>query len=216
MQLLQSVVQARGSVRFPAFAGERVYMHPFTKSGGLLPALARWQPTVDDMLAGVDTPETLFLMIDQASVKAGSTHRRAGVHVDGYWVPSAGGHKHSASCHGGGPSGPTHCPTPRHRPGPGHKPRATTWADSRFDAPEGIILASTVSAARGFVGEYVGPVGEMGDCASVDVSGLEEMPMHAGRVYAGNVCCLHESLPVAADCLRTVVRINAPGWTPTR
>jgi hypothetical protein len=89
-----SNVQQRGAVPFPAFTGERVYMREFTKAAGLPPDLLRWQDTVDAMLDGVDTRCPIFLMVDQAPVKAATTQRRPGLHVDGYWHPSIQGHRH--------------------------------------------------------------------------------------------------------------------------
>jgi hypothetical protein len=43
---------------------------------------------------------------------------------------------------------------------------------------------------------------------------MDEIILDSGRVYAGNVTMLHESIPVPFDCLRTLVRLNVPGWTP--
>lgn len=34
------------------------------------------------------------------------------------------------------------------------------------------------------------------------------------KAYAGNVSMLHESMPLPTDTLRTLVRINVPGWSP--
>lgn len=233
-----SIIETRGCAPFPEFTGERVYMEPFRKRDGLPARLSRWQATVDAMLAGIDTDQPIYLMIDQAHAAAGTTHRRPGLHVDGYWNPAMLAHGAGGAIgrHGHQPT-PRHeplsrnehvghgaQPPPRHGPTPvslptrndhtGHGANAASWNTASFDAPEGIILASSVSAARGFVGRYNGAIGEMGDCAKVDVSTLDALSMLAGRVYAGNVNCLHESLPVERDCLRTVVRLNVPGWTP--
>lgn len=67
-----------------------------------------------------------------------------------------------------------------------------------------------------YVGEFTGEIGEGGDCRQIDVTGLTPVMMEANRVYAGNVCCLHESIPVVETCMRTMVRLNVPGWTPSR
>jgi hypothetical protein len=58
-------------------------------------------------------------------------------------------------------------------------------------------------------------VQEGGDCSHIDVALLAHLPMMANQVYAGNVCCLHESLPVQQDSIRQLVRLNVPGWSPT-
>jgi hypothetical protein len=202
MKTFNSVVQQRGAVAFPEFTGERVYMREFRKADDLPFDLARWQPTVDAMLDGVTADGPLYLMIDQGVVRGGVSHRRPGVHIDGYWNPAVrthggtGGHI-GKSAHGGG----------RHVSG------ADTWADSDYIEREGILLASSVQAARAFDGSFVGQPGVGGDCTHIDLSGLREIPMLSGYAYAGNVTMLHESVPMAFDCERTLVRINVPGWS---
>ena len=231
-----STVERRGHVSFPDYQGERIYMREFRQRDGLPNDLKRWQPTVDSMLAGIETDRSIYLMVDQSTVVAGNAQRRPGLHIDGYW--HAGGthqsHNPGVSCHGSTPA-PAHRSAPArerhgytppaHRsipspPGHGgapparHSAGAGDWGAATFVAPEGIILASSVSAARAYTGVYEGVIGPGGDCSAIDVSGLDILPMEAGHVYAGNVACLHESLPVTHDCLRTLVRLNVPGWTP--
>lgn len=243
--MFQSIIQTRGLVPFPDFQAERIYMAPFTKAVGLPKQYARWQPSVDAMLAGIETDQTIYLMVDQSKVMAGSHHRRPGLHLDGYWIPSHGkhgGHRgigaHGGSGGGHGGSGwapPRHWGRPApgghgsnrgghgsslpeepgsHRPGPRHSAGASGWDLIDFTAKEAIVLASNVQACRAFSGVFSGRIGDGGDCESIDRSSLLEVPMEAGRVYAGNVCMVHESLPVQVDCLRTVIRLNVPGWSP--
>jgi len=203
----QSILQERGAVTFPTFAGERVYMHPFTKQDGLPASLSRWQKTVNQMLEGVDADGPIYLMVDQAKVDAGSPHRRPGLHIDGYWNPGV------VSAHS--PSSPGHVVEPVHIPRPpGHVPEGGSWAMAKFDAPEAIILATNIEASRAYVGQFKGPIGDGGDCAQVSLEGLNVVSLKADRAYAGNVSMLHESLPLGVDCLRTLVRLNVPGWTP--
>jgi hypothetical protein len=81
---------------------------------------------------------------------------------------------------------------------------AGNWSPTAtYAAPEAILLASNVQAARGFVGDFDAAPGHGGDCSHFDPSALIEVPMEAGRVYAGNVTMLHYSLPVLKPCLRT-------------
>lgn len=197
MTIHQSNIQQIGAVTFPEHTGERVYMLPFDPHQPLPSSVDRWQHTVDAMLRGLDLSHTprAYLMVDQGHVAAGNSHRRPGVHIDGYWVESLGGH------HGGG-----------------HRARAGGtwhsgggWSTSTFDEPEALILASDVCGARAYVGSWSGHIGDGGDCTAVDVSGLAVLPLRAGMVYAGNVTMLHESIPLYFDTKRTLVRINAPG-----
>jgi hypothetical protein len=218
----QSVIEARNFVQFPEFMAERVYMREFYKKDGLPVDLCRWQDTIDAMLEGVDTDGPIYLMIDEGIVQPGMTHRRKGLHIDGYWNPGL-------RAHGNG-----HLPSPGgHRPVGGHSGRTgsrhssytgehgtqrhfsgpTSWDQAEFKDPEAIVLASSLSAARGYVGEYEGPIGEGGDCSKIDLKGLSVVPMVADRVYACNVTGLHESLPVSYECKRQLVRLNVPGWT---
>lgn len=231
----ESIIEARGSVTFPDFAGERVYMEPFFKKEGLPTSLKHWQKTVDAMLDGIDTDGPVYLMIDQSAVKAGNFQRRPGLHIDGYWNPGNAGHggHRTMSGHGTHRSIVTsHYPAPfRHGPtrAPAHRPLPTPrvprrhesgafgslpWEQASFSDPEAIILATNIQASRGFTGTYSGPIGDMGDCNHVDTSEMKEIQINCGRVYAGNVTMLHETLQVQEDSLRTLVRLNVPGWTP--
>ena len=190
-----SYVEQRGKVNFPEFTGERVYMKEFYKEKGLPSELSRWQNTVDSMLEGVETDGPIYLMIDQGVVKGGTSQRRGGLHVDGYWNPrisAHGGTKHFGSWKTGG------------------------WVNCDFKDKEALILASSLTAARGYQGIWEGSCGEGGDCSHINTSNLKEVAMHAGNIYAGNVTMLHESLPVAEDCIRTLVRLNVPGWSPEK
>lgn len=215
-----SIVDERGAVTFPEFTGERVYMEPFTQAAGLPVHLARWQNTVDQMLVGIEVDSPIYIMIDQTHVEAGRPQRRPGVHIDGYWLPEVRAHM------GGGSHVARSIPNPRregyhsaggHTGGGGHASsnfQAMDWSLASFDAPEAIILATNVSSAQAYIGEYSGPIGDMGDCTGLTIEHMARRRMEANRAYAGNVCFLHESLPVEQDCDRTLVRLNVPGWSP--
>lgn len=207
---MHSIVSQRGNVAFPAHIGERVYMHEFFKGTGLPAALARWQPIVNSMLDGVETTLPIYLMVDQGMVKAGDTHRRPGVHVDGYWNPGKGKHgwRNRIGAHGGSGHG-------QHRRdrgySGGHGSRPPTHLRKGY-GEEALFLATDVSACRAYSGEWEGMAGEGGDCSHINVSALHQVMFESNKVYAGNVAMLHESLPVKADTLRTVVRLNVPGY----
>jgi hypothetical protein len=226
MMIFDSVIETRGSIGvFPQFMAERVYMKEFYKDKGLPPELSRWQDTVDAMLDGVDTDGPIYLMVDEGFIQSGATQRRKGLHIDGYWNPGISAHGNNY------PDIPSHHQPviPRgHRAGrqsdDGHKATrflgkwdvpGQGWSHSDFKEPEAIILASSLSAARGYVGTFEGPIGEGGDCSHIDLSDLTEIQMHAHQVYACNVTGLHESLPVGINCQRQLVRLNVPGWSPT-
>lgn len=179
-----SNLQQRGVVKFPEFTGERIYMREFTKHNGLPNDLKRWQETVDAMLDGVEADGPIFLMVDQSPVVASSTHRRGGLHIDGVWKPEI-------QAHGG--------TIPKHI--------------HDCNESESIILASDVLGCAAYIGSFEGQPGPGGDCSHIDTAGLIRVDMEPGRVWAGDtLTMLHESIPVARDCLRTVVRLNVRGW----
>lgn len=213
-----SIIQERGPVTFPDFQAQRVYMLPFFKRDGLPEGLARWQPTVDAMLHDVDTSLPIYLMVDQAVVSPNTTHRRPGVHVDGYWNPGKHSGHRSVSAHGARPG--THTPQPPQRGrhdflSERHHLSASDWNVIDFSSPEAIMLASNVSASAAYVGEYDEQLlRHGGDASAVDLLPLSRVLLDAGKVYAGNVAVLHESLPVTESVERTLVRLNVPGWSP--
>lgn len=194
---MQSILQRRGAVTFPEFTGERVYMRPFTKRQGLPFDLRRWQPTVDAMLEGVDVAGPIYIMIDQGVVQPGTTQRRPGLHIDGYWIPACESDWAERSSE-----------SRLANPG-GHN-----WDHSNFNVPEALILASDVTASRALVGQFDSPPGPGGDYTHLDTAGLTSVLLEAGAAYAGNVTLLHESLPLAVATPRTLVRLNVPGWSP--
>jgi hypothetical protein len=200
---MKSVVKELGSVTSPLHTMERVYMKEFRKETGLPSELKRWQPTIDQMLLEVDTDGPIYLMIDQGLVKANSTHRRKGVHIDGYWIPEV-------QAHGGAPGGHIFAKNKGYWDGDywNTNPKTLDWPD------EALILASSVSASAAYVGEWDGVIKDGGDCSHLDLSNLQRLALEANKVYAGNVTMLHESTPVMEDVLRSLVRLSVPGWSP--
>lgn len=229
---MQSIIQQVGRVEFAAHTNERVHMVTFHREEGLPESLRRWDHTVEQMLTGIDTDLPITIMIDQGIVRAGNTHRRGGLHIDGFWVPGtllAGRH------HG------TEVTTPGFKTQwqiehdseqeRQHRER-TKKINSRLPSKsklnlldpgarelsadgwpiEAIVLASDVAACRALVGEYTGSIGKGGDVSHLDLSHMREVMFAVDMAYAGNVTFVHESLPVPVDCARTVVRLNVPGY----
>jgi len=198
---MKSIVKEKGAVTFPKHTMERVYMKAFHKEVGLPAELKRWQPTIDQMLLEVDTDGPIYLMIDQGLVKANTTHRRKGVHIDGYWVPEL-------QTHGGGHRTHIHTAGKWQDDIPKWNAGSEDWPD------EAIILASSVAASAAYIGEWSGEIREGGDCSHLDLSDLQRIALQANKIYVGNVTMLHESTPVMEDVLRTLVRLSVPGWSP--
>lgn len=191
MNKYQSKAYCGEKVNFPKFDAEKIYMLPFQKKRGLPSNLKHWQETVDQMLSGIESAGVIYLMIDQAFVKANDFHRRKGLHIDGYWCgPNTGHTGHRGSRYD----------------------TQMSWVNASFQESEALVLASNISAACGYVGEFEGVIGDKGSCEHLDTSHLEQITLDANRAYIGNVTFLHESLPVPQDCFRTVVRLNVPGF----
>lgn len=83
--MFTSTLQTLGPVTLPHYEGIRVMMMPFHTHdvrGSLPPALSHWAPVVERMAAPASAGVG-YLTIDEALVRAGETHRRPGLHVDG-------------------------------------------------------------------------------------------------------------------------------------
>lgn len=216
--MFTSTVQARSLVtNWPSHINERIYMVPFMQSEGLPDEINRWQGVVDTMLEGIETDKPIYIMVDQGVVEHGKTHRRPGVHIDGYWCPDifahGGGHAPSRGLHypsrGGHRSRGSHISAVRGAGGWDTSP--PNWHTSSFQEDEAIILASDISAARAYSGQFSGHIGDGGDCSTINLDDLELIDMQANQVYAGNVTMLHESVPVQITTPRSLVRLNLPG-----
>lgn len=199
---MKSAIRELGTVEFPEHTGERVYMVKFTKKDGLPANLARWQSTVDQMMARIEGWTYGYLMIDQGEVKAGQLHRRGGPHVDGNWIEASKDH--------GGSSG--HGATGDWPPSTGHRPthqQGDEWRAEHF-SPEALVLATDVEACVGYIGEIEGHPKVGGDCTHLDFTNTKKVLLRKNVAYSGNVTMVHESLPIFKDCKRTLVRINVP------
>jgi len=188
--MLLSQCEQLNAVAFPEFQGERHYMVKFFEKDGLPEFLSRFQPTVNQMLENIDTRDNpIFITIDEKEIKAGKSHRRGGVHIDGYWIDELRAHR------GGGHRGSIRIND------------TDSWKGS-YNHPESIVLASSLAASKGWVGEFDGLIGDRGDCAGVDLSTMESFILQPNIVYRGNVSFVHESLPVEQDVQRTLIRMN--------
>ena len=84
---MQSEIVRCGHVSFPEFSDTRAMMMPFLLEdpyGSLPVSMSGWKPTVAVILTHSKVKSGVgYLTIDEAHVKAGTTHRRPGLHVDG-------------------------------------------------------------------------------------------------------------------------------------
>lgn len=104
-QTFTSAYRPLGEVAFPALTGLRIMMLPVIigDSDSLPPAYADWRGALDRLsfFAIQHAGEVGYLTIDEAYVAAGETHRRPGLHVDGWYRGEAGGWGGGGSWGGG-------------------------------------------------------------------------------------------------------------------
>lgn len=181
-----------GPIDFPHYMGVQVYMLPHVKGEQYPEGFGVWGDFIDTMTHMVPhTGLPMYITIHQSLVKAGGHQRKPGPHVDGYWVPGIEGD----IIHSGGFGGP----------GQPHHP------------DEAIIIASNVLGTKYWDGQWDGERKLHGDCSHIDLSGMEEKIASPGRIWAGHTDqFIHESIESERAELRTFVRVNAPGWVPSR
>lgn len=200
--MYESFIREGQKVTFPRWQGDRHYMLPFTTASGLPKSAERFQDIVDQMMLSVcvSRSQVCHLMVDEKYVAPGDCHRRPGLHVDGYWIAGL-------RCHGG-----KHSPVPQHHSPSPEEPKPKK---NKKKATEAILLASSYTAARAFVGNYERDFiadWRGGDCSELGLGGLKEVTMRAGVTYLMDVFTLHESLPMDKAVLRSVLRINVPNY----
>ena len=182
---MKSQIKKIGKVSFPKFTGERAYQIAIQKGEPLPEQFARWQPTVDALLTGVEVDGDVYMTIDQGRVEEGCTQRREGPHIDGNWEIT--GHRVMAWDHSGG----------------GH------WHTKNLETG-GIILASCCNGAKAYLGEFDEVVGEGGDCSHIDLSESNQEVLEANTGYLGNVTMIHEAMPVNKAVDRSFIRLTLP------
>ncbi len=183
--MIVSEVRRGRSVPFPEFLRERIYMVGFQQGEPLPHQYARWQPTVDAMLDGVQAQGPIYLMVDQAIVRRGQCHRRPGPHVDGRWVELDGRHDHE-----------------------------TAPVRERHQA-QALLLASDQPGACGWLGKTEGVPAADGSCDHLDLSAMEVFDLKPGVVWQSDASqFVHASVPAQHECFRTLVRLNVSGWLP--
>jgi hypothetical protein len=92
--MFSSKIEDKGSLHFPEFTGLRIMMMPLRlEDEATIPEfMAQWRPAVRELI-GISTVKhgTAYLTVDEAVVRAGETHRRPGMHVDGVGAWGGGG-----------------------------------------------------------------------------------------------------------------------------
>lgn len=80
---------------------------------------------------------------------------------------------------------------------------------------QGLILAADQPGLCAWLGEVEGAPAEGGDCSHLDLQRLRQVDLQPGVAWMGDSCeFVHASVPVPAECFRSVVRLNVAGWLP--
>lgn len=187
-----SKIDVLGSIKLPEFSGIRVLMMPF-KIEDIQTTIPfeSWKFTLQEIMkVSPCKAGTAYLTIDELSLKAGDTHRRPGLHVDG-WKDESG---NDGSWGGGG------------------------WGSS-VDG-EGMLLITNVLGSVGYQQKFLGTPNKFGDCehlrVQIDRSYLisnqptKKINFEPSVIYRLDGLTVHESIPVKEDCNRQFVRISMP------
>ena len=151
----------------------------------------RLRPTLLDLsaLAPEHEGEVGYLTVDQKEIAAGQSHRRRGLHVDGYWRTGA---NVNAGVWGGG---------------------GGVWGGSgkrQWHEGSGMILVSDVVGCRAWRAEIDGDPDAEGDCEKFrEILGEGEVLL-PGAPYWLSPGCVHESVVQTVSVKRTVVRLSLP------
>lgn len=198
--IFESLAKPAGNISLPAFQSLRLYMHALIIGTGqkLPPSMAEFDPVVDRMLSVVNLNDgdKIFVTIDQKHVTAGQSHRRPGPHVDGNYIFDWGG---------GGGNGWLTGTAGRVLSPENHK---LQYCNPRG----GMIIASDHKACRGWIGQFTGQPNQGGDCSHLQdqLDLAQQFWMDPNKIYVGNSTFIHESVAVARDVDRTLVRITLP------
>lgn len=99
--MIESQIKDFGALQLPEFSGTRVMMMPFLMQApyaSLPDSLSHWREAVSTICELATAKQGVgYLTIDEALVRAGETHRRPGLHVDGVGPYGGGGGGYAAN-----------------------------------------------------------------------------------------------------------------------
>lgn len=177
----------------PAFA----YMIPFHLENKLILVgdVEPFQDVLNKMLSlsPIKTGEA-YLTIDSRIIRKGNSHRRPGPHVDGNYLFQWGT--------GGGNGWLT-----------GTKGRILTPEDHRLQYESklgGMLIVASHEGCRVWEGQYKQLPKQGGDCSHLQLDTKDSFVMKKNTIYLTNSTCIHESLKMSQDVMRSLIRITLP------
>ena len=188
--MINSKVVEKGTVSFPGFMGEKLYMHPiFIEDAVSLPN-KYFNKLISQMLAYSPIKSgKAYVTIDQKVVKAGKSHRRGGPHVDGNYLFGWGGNGWLTGTKG--------------RKLPRDKHMAQYCSKKG-----GTLIASDYSLCKAWNGKYDDIPKQGGDCSHFELK--DSFYLDKNKVYLLGSTGIHESVPSDKTVKRTLVRITLP------
>jgi hypothetical protein len=193
-------------VPLPAFQDLRILMMPIVLGDESTVPYSDCNPMLDVMCQckPQHKGQVVYLTVDQKKVPANKTHRRCGLHVDGYphtkrdgelinfsgiWAANA----HGGTWGGGG--------------GWGSNNQNLYWWSGN-----GLLTISSVEGCMAWNKDFRGEPKVEGDCEHLREQCQEKdgILLKANTLYWMNPGCIHESLPMKEDTVRTFVRLSLP------
>jgi len=195
-----------GTLELPAFSGTRVMMLPLILGDAetIPDDMSHWKQCLSRLFQWV-LPELQgrvgYLTIDEKTVPAGETHRRAGLHVDGVYRDKA--NNSCGSWGGGGVWG-----------GSGS---GGSWGGSNRGTPAyGMMTVSNPAGCVAYRGIFDGIPGDNGECEHLreQLSDAECVALGPNEVWQVGAMCVHESVPQRMTTTRQFVRLSMPSNGP--
>jgi hypothetical protein len=205
--LFESDLTYKGNVSkiWPQFTGTRVMMLPLIcgDMSTVPPMVGQYDRVLEKLFgwANAHTGKVVYLTVDEKAVKAGETHRRPGLHVDGVYRKVGGGW-------GGGDGG------------------GGSWGGGTEDPKKstGMLTVSSHLGCRAWWQVFRGAPDAEGSCEHLraQASDYDAIPLLPYDVWWLDGLCVHESLPIyshppyrTADATRRAfLRLSLPSTAP--
>ncbi len=211
-----------GPVTLPPFSEVKVMMLPIILGdvNSIPDSLGHWRGAIGQLfeLSAVKSG-VAYITIHEKEVKAGTTHRRQGLHVDGVY-------RGEVRAGWAGPAiwaaPPRRESTPPSKPLPNKDRKKKKSGDKPKNVLDfanlgGMLTVSNPAGCRAWDQEgIVGFPGNEGECDHLllQLKPENEMLFRPSVAYWCHALCVHESMPSLVDCHRQFVRLSMPSDAP--
>lgn len=204
---LESIFFHVAEVPFPNFSGLRILHMPIIlgEEDSIPKDLHGYLPLLE--IAASKFPQhagdVVYFTIDEKKLKTGQTHRRPGLHVDGWHKVKVGEHYiggGGGSWGGGGGSWG------------GASYSVGSYKKTLDNEGTGLLTAANKIGCRAWMKTYSGEPEAEGDCEHMRslFPKSKGVLLQPNQLYWLNPLCVHESIPVTEDMDRQFVRISLP------